>query len=158
MLSEIRNGDLGMLQGLRLYAAYLWQKMLRTLGCDNWLRGPHKRTPTQSLNLRPGEVVRVKSQAQIVQTLDHRISNRGLSLCYEMMRCCGREAEVRHRVDRVIDESTGVMREIADTVALSSMRGCGSLGEECLCKAEPGDCPRGELMYWREIWLERVNG
>jgi hypothetical protein len=20
-----------------------------------------------------------------------------------------------------------------------------------------GDCPRGELMYWREIWLERVN-
>ena len=157
MLTEIRNGDLGMLQALQLNAVYLWQKFLRRLGCDSWLRGPHKRTPTQSLNLQPGELVRVKSRAQIVQTLDHRMSNRGLTLCYEMMRCCGREAEVRYRVDRLINERTGVMREIADTVALGSMRGCGSLGEECLCYAEPGDCPRGELMYWREIWLERVN-
>jgi hypothetical protein len=85
------------------------------------------------------------------------MSNRGMAICYEMVRCCGREAEVRYRVDRLINERTGVMREIADTVALSSMRGCGSLGEECLCYGEPGDCPRGELMYWREIWLERVN-
>jgi len=157
MLREIRNGDLGLLQGVQLYAVYLWQKVLRRLGCDNWLRGPHKRTPMQSLNLQPGELVRVKSRAQIVQTLDHRMSNRGMALCYEMMRCCGREAVVRYRVDRLINERTGVMREIADTVTLSSMRGCGSLGEECLCYAEPGDCPRGELMYWREIWLERVN-
>jgi hypothetical protein len=157
-LSEIRNGDLSMLRALQLFTRYLWQKALRrTLGCDSWLQGPHKRTPTQSLNLQPGALVRVKSQAQIVQTLDHRLSNRGLRLCYEMMRCCGREAEVRYRVDRLIDESSGVMREIADTVTLSSMRGCGSLGEECLCYGEPGDCPRGELMYWREIWLERVN-
>ena len=85
------------------------------------------------------------------------MSNRGLYLCYEMIRCCGHEAEVRYRVDRLIDEKTGVMREIADTVALNSMRGCGALGEECLCYGELGDCPRGELMYWREIWLERVN-
>jgi hypothetical protein len=62
-----------------------------------------------------------------------------------------------YRVDRLINERIGEMREIADTVALSSMRGCSSLGEECLCHGEPGDCPRGELMYWREIWLERVN-
>jgi hypothetical protein len=156
ILKEIRNGDLGTFQALQLYVVYLWQKLLRRLGCDNWLRGPHKRTPTQSLNLRPGELVRVKSRAQIVHTLDHRMSNRGMTICYEMVRCCGREAEVRYRVDRVINERTGLMREIADTVTLSSMRGCGSLGEECLCYGEPGDCPRGELMYWREIWLERV--
>jgi hypothetical protein len=131
--------------------------MLRAFGCDNWLRGPHKLAPKQSLNLQPGELVRVKSRRQIVQTLDERISNRGLGFCYEMMRCCGHEAEVRYRVDRLINEKTGVMREIVDTVALSSMRGCGSLGEECLCYGEPGDCPRGELMYWREIWLERVS-
>jgi hypothetical protein len=157
-LTEIRNGDLGILQSLQLLAVFLWQKALRTIGCDSWLRGSQMRTPTQSLNLRPGELVRVKSRAQIVQTLDHRGFNRGTSICYEMMRCCGREAEVRYRVDRLINERTGVMREIADTVTLSSMRGCGSLGEECLCYGEPGDCPRGELMYWREIWLERVNG
>jgi len=158
VLTEIRNGDIGILLALQLLALYLRQRILRRLGCDNWLRGPHKRTPTQSLNLQPDELVRVKSRAQIVQTLDHKMSNRGMMLCYEMMRCCGHEAKVRYRVDRLINESTGVMREITDAVTLSSMRGCGSLGEECLCAGEPGDCPRGELMYWREIWLERVNG
>jgi hypothetical protein len=157
VLREIRGSDLGILRISQLLVTFLWQKALRAMGCDEWLRGPHKRTPTQSLNLRPGELVRVKSRAQIVQTLDHRMSNRGMAICYEMLRCCGREAEVRWRVDRLIDEKTGVMREITDTVTLSSMRGCGSLGEECLCYGEPGDCPRGELMYWREIWLERVN-
>ena len=47
----------------------------------------------------------------------------------------------------------GILRALQ----MLSLRGCGSLGEECLCYGEPGDCPRGELMYWREIWLERVN-
>jgi len=155
-LTGMRNGDIGILQALQLLALYLWQKVLRKLGCDDWLRGPNKRTPIQSLNLQPGELVRVKSRSQIVETLDHKRSNRGMMLCYEMMRCCGREAEVRYRVDRLINETTGLMREISDTVTLS-MRGCGSLGEECLCYDEPGDCPRGELMYWKEIWLERVN-
>jgi hypothetical protein len=158
LLAEIRGGDIGILLALQLLAVYLRQRILRGLGCDTWLQGPHKRTPTQSLNLQPGELVRVKSRAQIVQTLDHKASNRGMVLCYEMLRCCGREARVRYRVDRLINERTGLMREIADAVTLSSMRGCGSLGEECLCHSEPGDCPRGELMYWKEIWLERVNG
>lgn len=156
-LREIRSGDIKILPALRILVRYVRQKILRKLGCDNWLRGPHKRTPTASLNLQPGERVRVKSRSEIVQTLDHKISNRGMHLCYEMMRCCGREAEVRYRVDRFINESTGVMREMADAVTLAGMGGRDSLGEECLCYGEPGDCPRGELMYWREIWLERVN-
>jgi len=75
---------------------------------------------------------------------------------YEMMRCCGKQAEVRYRVDRIIDERTGIMLELADTVALQNMRP-QALVEECLCGGQLGDCPRGELMYWREIWLERVG-
>jgi len=156
-LIEVRNGDIGILRALQLLVLYLRQRILRMLGCDSWLRGPHKRTPTQSLNLQPGELVRVKSRAEIVKTLDHRMSNRGMTLCHEMMRCCGRVANVRYRVDRLINERTGDMREIADAVTLSNFRGRSSLAEECLCAGEPGDCPRGELMYWREIWLERVN-
>jgi hypothetical protein len=27
-----------------------------------------------------------------------------------------------------------------------------------MCADETGDCPRGDLMYWREIWLERLGG
>ena len=157
LLREIRIGDVSVLQALRLLALWSWQRILRVAGCDNWLRGPHKRTPTQSLNLQPGELVRVKTRAQITETLNRWLSNRGMAICYEMKRCFGREAEVRYRVDRLINEKTGEMREIADTVTLQNIGRCGSLGEECLCYGEPGDCPRGELMYWREIWLERVN-
>ena len=157
LLTEIRNGDLGILQALQLNSVYLWQKFLRRLGCDNWLHGPNKRTPTQSLNLQSGELVRIKSRAQIAETLDRHGCNRDMGICYEMIRCCGRVAEVRYRVDRLINERTGEMREIADTVDPSEYRALGSVGEECLCYGELGDCPRGELMYWREIWLERVN-
>ena len=57
-------------------------------------------------------MVRVKSRAQIVETLDQNGRNRGMGICYEMTRCCGGEAEVRYRVDRIIDERTGNMREI----------------------------------------------
>ena len=85
------------------------------------------------------------------------LANRGMGICYEMMRCCGHEAEVRHRVDRIIDEKTGTMREISDTVTLQNIGHREGLGEECLCYGQLGDCPRGGLMYWREIWLERVN-
>jgi hypothetical protein len=156
-LTEIRNGDIGIFQALQLFALFIRQRILRMLGYDNLLRGPHERTPKQSLNLQPGELVRVKSRAEIVKTLDRKMSNRGLGLCHEMMRYCGHETKVRYRVDRLINETTGVMRELTDSVTLSGIEGCGSLGEECLCPGEPGDCPRGELMYWREIWLERVS-
>ncbi|MFT4115709.1 hypothetical protein [Bradyrhizobium sp.] len=156
-LTEIQNGDIGLFLALQLFGAFLRQRILRLFGYDNLLRGPHDRTPKQSLNLQPGERVRVKSRAEIVKTLDHKMSNRGLGLCHEMMRYCGHETEVRYRVDRLINETTGLMRELTDSVTLSGVRGCGSLGEECLCPGEPGDCPRGELMYWREIWLERVS-
>jgi hypothetical protein len=156
-LREIQSGDLSVTEFLKLFALWSWQRLLRVAGCDRLLRGPHKRTPSESLGLKPGEVVRVKSRRQILETLDQKSCNRGMSICLEVTRCCGREAEVRYRVDRLIDERTGTMREITDTVTLQNFRPNKTLGEECLCHGQLGDCPRGELMYWREIWLERVN-
>jgi hypothetical protein len=157
VLREIRSRDLSVSAVARLFALWVWQRVRRAAAGDQWLRGPHKRTPSESLDLKPGEVVRVKSRARIVETLDQKRRNRGMGICYEVMRCCGGEAEVRYRVDRIIDERTGLMREISDTVALQNMRHDRTIGEECLCFDQLGDCPRGELMYWREIWLERVK-
>lgn len=154
---EIRSGDLSVARFLRLFALWFWLRLWRAAGGDWWLRGHHKRTPSKSLGLKPGEVVQVKSRAQILETLDQNCRNRGMGICYEMIRCCGCVAEVRYRVDRLIDEKTGTMREISDTVALQKMRPNENLCEECQCEGQLGDCPRGELMYWREIWLERVN-
>jgi hypothetical protein len=156
-IREIRSGDVSIWQLLRLFGRWAWLRFWRMLGSDRRLCGPHKRTPRESLGLKPGEIVRVKSLAEIKKTLNADGRNRGLAICHEMARCCGREAEVRCRVDRLIDEHTGAMRQITDTVTLQNVGDYKSLAEECLCQSQLGDCPRGELMYWREIWLERVN-
>ena len=155
---EIRNGDRSLPEILKLLVLWLWQRLLRAVHGDQWLRGPHKRTPAVALNLKPGEPVRIKSRAEMVATLDNNRSNRGLKICYEATRSCGAQAEVRDRVDRLINERTGEMREVRNTVTIQNVRGKMTARDmECVCFNEPGDCPRGELMYWREIWLQRAK-
>jgi hypothetical protein len=157
VLREIWNGDHSVSEVLKLFVLLYWLRLRRWAGGEEWLRGRCTRTPTESLGLKPGDMVRVKSRTQIVATLDHNSRNRGISICPEMTRCCGLPAKVRCRVDRIIEERTGRMREISDTVALEDLRKDKTLFEGCLCQGELGDCPRGELMYWREIWLERAK-
>ena len=156
-LREIRNGDVPTLAALKLFTLWFWQKLLHAMKLDRPLLGPHERTPSFSLGLKPGDKVRVKSRDEIAATLDRNGRNRGMGVCEEMMRCCGHEAKVRHRVDRIIDEKTCTMRELSNTVALQNIGNDELLSEGCLCADQPGDCPRGGLMYWREVWLERVN-
>jgi hypothetical protein len=157
LFRELMNGELSIGQVLIMIANWARMRVSRLRGGNRRLRRPQTRTPTASLDLRPGEVVRVKSLHQIAETLDQKSRNRGLGICLEMSRLCGREAEVRYRVNCLIDEQTGIMRPFTNTVTLHNVRGDKTLGEECLCYGEIGDCPRGEIMYWREIWLERVN-
>ncbi|MCA1695102.1 MAG: hypothetical protein LC749_10385, partial [Actinobacteria bacterium] len=115
MLREIRNGDRSVPELLKLLTIWSWQRFLRKIHCDEWLRGPHQRAPAASLGLAPGDPVRIKSRAEMVATLDHERRNRGLGICYEMTRYCGAHAEVRSRLNRMIDERTGEMRDIRDT-------------------------------------------
>jgi len=157
LMREIARGELSLGQVLIMIAGWARMRAWRLRGGNSRLQGPHTRTPTASLALKPGEIVRVRSLDQIAQTLDHKSRNRGLGICLEMSRLCEREAEVRYRVNCLIDEQTGIMRDFTSTVTLHNVRGGKTLGEECLCYGEIGDCPRGEIMYWREIWLERVN-
>jgi hypothetical protein len=154
LLRAIVNGELPVGQVFVMVMNWAW---IRLRGGNRLLQGSQKRTPTASLNLRSGEVVRVKNLEQIRETLDPGGRNRGMGICLEMSRLFGREAEVRYRVNFLIDEQTGIMRPLTDTVTLQNFRGDRTLGEECLCHGEIGECPRGEIMYWREIWLERVH-
>jgi hypothetical protein len=105
------------------------------------------RTPSESLDLQPGEVVRIKPKEQIEQTLDERNRNRGLLFDGVMSKYCGRTARVRARIDHIIDESTGRMLHISPCVIL----------DDVMCTGEYMQfCPRSIYDYWREIWLERV--
>ena len=113
-----------------------------------FLDGTQRRTPTEALNLQPGELVRIKSKEMIVKTLDTGNRNRGMKFDAEQLKYCGRQARVVGRVERIIDEPSGRMLELKNPCIVL---------EDVICTGDYHRlCPRGTYPYWREIWLERV--
>jgi hypothetical protein len=122
---------------------------LRSGGRYPFIEGRLNKTPQEVLDLQPGELVRVKSLAEIVATLDANNANRGMSFDGEMVRYCGREFRVLRRVEQIIDEATGKMLRFKNP--------CVVLEDVTCVAAYHRRCPRGIYPYWREIWLERVT-
>lgn len=112
---------------------------------------PGKSTPTQVLDLQPGELVRVKPYEQILQTLNRQGRNRGMSFDKEMVPFCGGEFRVLKRVTNIIDEKTGKMMDMKNQCIILDDVYCQSRYSECRLF-----CPRSIYSYWREIWLERI--
>jgi hypothetical protein len=108
--------------------------------------------PRLDLDLKPGELVRVKSYEQILETVDARAVNRGLSFDAELVPYCGKIFRVRNRVEHFIDEKTGKMLKMKTPAVILDGVYCQSLysGRRILC-------PRAVFLWWREIWLERVS-
>jgi hypothetical protein len=100
-----------------------------------------------ALDLKPGELVRVKSLDQIKQTLDRTGKNNNLLFAPTMMSFCGQVMRVQNRVENIILEATPKQRRIKDTVLLE--------GATCdgVCHRL---CPRQSFLFWRECWLERI--
>jgi hypothetical protein len=112
---------------------------------------PGSGTPVATLNLQPGEWVRVRSHQEILATLDAKNRNRGLYFDAEMVPYCGRTLRVLRRVNRILDEKTGRMTEFKTPCIVLEGAVCQSRYSECRLF-----CPRSIYAYWREIWLERV--
>ena len=114
---------------------------------------PCVNTPTGRLDLKPGELVRVKSKSEIEATLDATGLNRGLSFDpEEMAPYCGGTFRVRRSVTRIIDEMTGKMRHMKQPCIM--LEGVVCRAEYARCRL---NCPRAIPCYWRELWLERVE-
>ena len=111
-----------------------------------------KAPETESLDLQPGEWVRVRSPEEITPTLDERGFHRGLSFDREMLQLCGQTFRVKARVTRLIAESTGRMVTIKRDAIILEGGVCS--GE---CSTGRWFCPREIYAYWREAWLERVE-
>lgn len=112
-------------------------------------RGAQNPTPDEALQLRPGELVEVKSLREIIGTLDRHGKNRGLHFSPDMIAHCGRRYRVRTRAKTLIGEGTGLRRNLKNTVIL----------EDATCNSATfafGGCPRDHFLYWREIWLNRI--
>jgi len=103
----------------------------------------------ESLGLKPGEWVEVKSEKEIFATLDQHGKLRGLAFNREMAKFCGKRFRVYKRLEKIILESTGELRRIrTPTVML----------EGVFCDGEAHDkCDRSCFCFWREAWLRRVS-
>ena len=113
-----------------------------------------ERAPSERLGLQPGELVRVKSQAEIELTVGANGMNRGLWFDHEEMApYCGRVARVQRSVTKIIDETSGKMLTMKEPCII--LEGVVCKSEYATCRL---NCPRAIPSYWREIWLERVDG
>lgn len=103
----------------------------------------------ESLNLRPGDWVEVRSIEEIFSTLDAKEKLRGLRFTPEMQKFCGRRFKVYKKLNRIILEATGELRTIKSPTFIL---------EGVLCDGSAhGGCDKSCFCYWREEWLKRVN-
>lgn len=101
----------------------------------------------EALQLQPGELVEVKSHAEIIKTLDPNGRHRGLLFMADMAQYCGCRMKVRKSVHRLLMEDSGEVRRMRNTVLLEGSM-CGGLSV---------GCDRSCFHFWREIWLRRVE-
>ena len=106
-------------------------------------------TTTEQLNLQPGEFVQVRSQDEILATLDRRNRNRGLLFDSEMIRYCGGTYRVLKRVYQIVDEKNGKVLKMKSPCIILEGSACVSEYHRL--------CPRAIYHYWREGWLRRVE-
>ncbi|MCC7086555.1 MAG: hypothetical protein IT427_16275 [Pirellulales bacterium] len=121
-----------------------------------WFPGKKSQNPSRKpskpagapLNLQPGELVEVKSWEEIEETLNSDSRLRGLGFSPDMIPFCGKKFRVTSRVERMILEWTGELKQLRDTVALDTVHCDGSS-----CRG----CPRNCFFLWREDWLKRAE-
>jgi hypothetical protein len=147
---NISSGDFGLIEQLHVLLAFINSTACEVLGKQRHfsVQGVLRRTPILTLNLQPGEFVRVRTKEEILATLDRSGRNRGLVFNVEMLEYCGKTLRVLKRVEKMINEKTNKMRQLSNTVIL----------EGSLCDGkEHGGCQRNCYNLWREIWLEKVS-
>jgi len=154
---DLRSGNVRFFTWLRglvitAFNLYQWQapRRLRPFGGRSWPlfkgRGTGKRIP--SGNLQPGDIVEIRSKAEIEATLNTEGRNGGMLFDGEMLPFCGRRFRVERRVDHIIDEPTGKMIKLQDCWVLDNVV-CQGIYHRF--------CPRGGLPYWREAWLKKID-
>jgi hypothetical protein len=144
---------MGLGRGHRAKIAFFnwWQSMHGGIPFP-WRQGSAEKTPTVDLGLKPGDWVRVKPYDDIVATLDKNNKTRGLWFDQEMVKYCGGTYRVERKVERIIHEKHHDMLEFkTQPVILQDVFCCGDLSNLRLF------CPRAIHIYWRDIWLERVD-
>jgi len=103
---------------------------------------------SETLNLQPGDWIEVRSLKEIFTTLNTQGKLKGLRFTPEMTQFCGRRFKVYKRLNRIILEARGELREIKTPTVLL---------EDVFCDGKAhGGCDRACFCFWREAWLKRT--
>jgi hypothetical protein len=153
-MRDVTTGNLTWRALLRGAAFALYSKLQRWRSARGSRSGTAKgERPVERLDLQPGELVQVRSKAEIMATLDDGVRNRGLSFDGEMAPYCGRTMRVLRRVDRILDEKSGKMLRLRKDCIILEGAVCSGLR----CGIRRLGCPKSVYPYWREAWLRRVE-
>ena len=125
-----------------------WTRVLR-LSEIGTVSGTQTRTHRGNLNLQPGELVDIKNFQEVQLALNSQGKNCGLQFTPSMSPYLEERHVVAFPVTKIILEDTGKMVFLSNTVALEGVT-CGG--------PHVRNCPRRELHFWRESWLQRVAG
>jgi hypothetical protein len=103
-----------------------------------------------ALNLKKGDLVKVRPRSEIEETLDKSERFQGCGFMESMWQYCGGTYKVLKRVELVLDPWESRLRRCRDTVALEGL----------YCHGDPKisiECDRTCIFYWKEVWLEKVS-
>ena len=108
-MSDVCHNDVPLGDVARSVAVAAYNKVHRLVTGHAFpkVAGTLKRTPSETLDLQPGEWVVVKSKAEILATLNKNAKNRGMTFDSEMLPYCGQTRRVLRRVETIIEETTG---------------------------------------------------
>src|SRR5689334_16203504 len=101
------------------------------------------------LNLKAGDWVEVRSQEEILATLDESGKLEKLPFMPEMFKFCGKQLRVFKRADKTCDNIIGwSIRRMTNAVHLENTRCDGQ---------DHGGCQAGCMVFWKEAWLKRIE-
>jgi len=99
--------------------------------------------------LKAGDMVRVRSRAEIQATLDPWKELKGCAFLESMWPYCGTTQRVLQAMERFLDERDYKVKRVRGMVLL----------EGVLCRGTPvfGRCDRCCHFFWRQEWLEKME-
>lgn len=103
-----------------------------------------------SQRLQAGDWVRVRSLEEIEATLNHWRQVKGCAFMPELAEYCGTTQRVLKSMKRFVDERDLRVKKSSGIILFD--------GVMCQGTAEFGSCDRSCFQFWREEWLEKVDG
>ena len=123
--------------------------LLTSLAREKLRKDESAKSPENSLNLHPGDTVRVRSKEEIQPTLDGWKKYKGCTYMKEMWEYCGGTYKVFKKVDFILDERDMKIKKCKNMVILE--------GLICQGSWPFNECDRCCFFFWKEAWLERVT-